>query len=58
MKIEFYFDVYPWTKPESIYPMVQNPSEKPRGAKRYKIEVEISDPAQPDEIITSQAIEV
>jgi len=56
MKIVFYFDVQPYTKPENIFVSI-SPYEKMPGAKRYKVELEIPDPAMPDETIQAEAIE-
>jgi len=53
MKFYIYFDVYPWTrKPEDIYPTII-PGPKQKGAKRYRVDVGIEDPNEPDEITQS-----
>lgn len=57
MKLSFYFDIYPWTKPnETIYASTSY-EHKHSNVKRYRIDVEIPDPAEPDEIIKTNAIE-
>lgn len=48
MKVAIYFDVFTWTTKESdIFPTL-NPVGKLPGATRYKVVVEIPDPANPD----------
>jgi len=59
MKLSFYFDVYPWTKETDIvYARTGVDSEKHSGAKRYRVDVEVEDPCQPDEIIQGTVKEV
>lgn len=58
MKVEIYFDVFPWTRSVGeIFPYV-NPPEKLGGATRYKVVVEIPDPCKPDNILYPDPIEV
>ncbi len=61
MKIEIYFDVYPWmSQGKDILPY-SNPtymSQKDKSATRYKVEVEIPDPYQVDIEIKQYATEV
>jgi len=51
MKVDIYFDVYPWTNnPEDISPTTR-PWEKAKDAIRYKVSVEIPDPKNPDIVL-------
>ncbi len=58
MKIEFYFDVYPWTTGKGDIVAFTSPVEKEPNATRYKVEVDIPDPTKPDAIIEGNAVEV
>ncbi len=56
MKVQFYFDVYPWTQPEQIYAfIVATATAKCDGAIRYKVEVDIPNPIRADETIQAEA---
>lgn len=56
MKLSVYFDVFPWTTQENIY--FQNiPADKPMNGTRYRVDVEIPDPKNPDVIIEGEANE-
>ena len=58
MKLSIYFDVEPWmTEPECIFPTM-TPQTKSAAATRYRVDVEIPDPAKPDTIISGEAVEV
>ena len=57
MKVIVYFDVFPWTKATDIFPTIK-PCDKLPGATRYKIVVEIPDPAKPDHEIKAIPEEV
>jgi hypothetical protein len=53
MKLSIYFDVYPWTKPEDIWPMARNTASTMTlspGGKRYKVEVEVPDPIEAESV--------
>lgn len=57
MILNIYFDVYPWTTQENIY--FQNiPADKPSNAKRYRVDIEIADPKDPDEVFEAEAKEI
>lgn len=59
MKVRIYLDVPLWaTKPDDMWAntRVYNPVNS--GSKRYAIDVEIPDPAQPDVEMTAEAKEV
>ena len=58
MKLSIYFDVEPWMKPENIISFTVPYSEKSSSAKRYRVDVEIPDPVQPDVVIPGEAVEV
>lgn len=58
MKLSFYFDIYPWTKPGTHIYASTSYNPKDSNAKRYRVDFEVPDPAQPDEIINVQPIEV
>ena len=58
MKLSFYFDIYPWSKPTDNFYASTMKDTKPNSAKRYRVDVEVDDPAQPDEIVNAQPIEV
>ena len=57
MNVSIYLDVYPWTrKAEDIF-VTTAPRKHGELNKRYRVDVEIPDPAEPDEIIKGIAIE-
>lgn len=56
MKLSFYFDVYPWTKEYEVIYASTSIGNKLSDATRYRIDVEIKDPADPNEVINTQAI--
>lgn len=59
MTFTYYIDVYPWNTPASQPYIVSPPSsEKPRGATRYRIDVTVPDPAQPDAVADVAVTEV
>lgn len=58
MQLSFYFDIYPWTKAGDVIYASTIKEAKSTQSKRYRVDVEIPDPAQPDEIISAQPIEV
>lgn len=54
MKVDIYFDVYPYTNsPEDISPTT-HPWEKSKDATRYKVSVEIPDPRNPDVVLNGE----
>lgn len=57
MKVSIYFDVYPWTSsPEEIFPFTKAQSVKlDDSVTRYRVDVEIPDPGQPDAVIHAEA---
>lgn len=56
MKVRIYLDVFPWSnKPENMWANTV-PTEKPDGAKRYAVDVEIPDPAGPDAVVEAEAV--
>jgi hypothetical protein len=58
MKLSIYFDVESWmSRPEHFHPFTKPSTNKSKTAKRYRIDVEIEDPKQPDVIVESEAIE-
>jgi len=59
MKVDLYMDIYPYMKNPSMQILASNfPGSKHSGCKRYLIQVEIPDPAEPDRIIEAEAKEV
>lgn len=54
MKITFYFDVHPGVPTKYIWANTE-PDFKAAGSKRYKVEVEIDDPAEPDKVLRPKA---
>ena len=40
MKVRFFFDVFPWTKPSDVFPTT-TPTHTLDGSTRYAIEVEV-----------------
>lgn len=58
MKLSFYFDVYPWTKSSDVIYTSTLVERKQASATRYRIDIEIDDPAQPDKIVKAKPIEV
>lgn len=57
MKVSIYFDVYPWTSStEEIFPFTKAQSVKlDDSVTRYRVDVEIPDPARPDAVIQAEA---
>ncbi len=60
MRVSIYFDVAPWmTSPQQIFPACSQPMmKKPDDVTRYRIDVDIPDPALVDKIIKTEAVEV
>lgn len=58
MKVSIYFDIYTWSTPENIHPTTKPSESKLNGATRYRVDVDIPDPAKPDEIISGKIDEV
>lgn len=58
MKLSLYFDIYPWTKSTDVIYTSSIKDAKSHGAKRYRVDIEIDDPAQPDKIISAQPTKV
>lgn len=56
MKLSIYFDVYSWTTQDNIW-FQSIPADKPSNCKRYRVDVEIPDPKQPDVIMEAEAQE-
>ena len=54
MRLSFYFDTYPGMDPKFVYAST-NPSSKIDGWKRYRFDVTIPDPNEPDEIAIAKA---
>lgn len=58
MKLSLYLDIEPWMLSNNnwIFTAYQQPfQEKPLGATRYRLDLEISDPAKPDVVIEVEA---
>jgi hypothetical protein len=55
MKLSFWVDVFPWTDPSSVlvtqFPLIQ----KPEGAIRYRIDVEIPNWHAEDSVVQGEA---
>ena len=58
MKLSFYFDVNSWMKKGDDVWAVTNPAAKLPNSTRYRIDVTIPDPAEPDKVIEGKAVEV
>lgn len=58
MKLSFYIDIYPWTKLNDAIYASTLVERKQASATRYRVDIEIPDPAKPDKIISAQPIEV
>ena len=58
MKFSFYFDVYPWTKETDVIYLSTHMNTKSEHAIRYRFDVQVKDPAEPDIIIPIQAVKV
>ena len=59
MKVRIYLDVYLWsTDADSMWVTTKPNSLPSAGTKRYAIDVEIPDPAQPHEILSAEAVEM
>ena len=56
MKLSFYFDLWPGTKASDTIYASTRADVKPIHTTRYRIDVEIKDPADPDEVINTKAI--
>jgi len=54
MKVTFYFDVFSWSKPGNVFASV-DPSPKAEGCRRYRVDVEVPDPGDPDVVIEGKA---
>ena len=58
MKVRIYLDVFPWSRDAISMWVNLTPNNPPSsGSKRYAIDVEIPDPAQPDLEMTAEAKE-
>jgi len=57
MKLEFYFDVYPWTNQSNLGVFTVLCWSKGSDCKRYKVEVEVPDPNPVDMILKADAVE-
>ena len=56
MKVKIYFDVFSWTTDStSVFPTT-TPGHKADGATRYRVDVEIPDPAKPDKVVMGKAV--
>jgi len=59
MKLEFYFDVYPWTTQSNIGVFTVLCWSKGSDCKRYRVEVEVPDPTPVvDMILKADAVEI
>jgi len=57
MKISLYFDIYPWTTSENVAVFSRSyVPERNKLAKRYQVNVEVPDPAEPDEVLEAKAM--
>lgn len=58
MKLSIYFDVESWmSKPEHFYLFTDSSNHKSKTAIRYRVDVEIEDPKQPDIVVEASAVE-
>lgn len=58
MQLSFYFDIYPWTKQSDAIYASTLVERKQASATRYRIDITVDDPAQPDKIISATPTKV
>ena len=58
MKVTCYLDVFAWSTPDALYPVLKPMGATPEGGTRYRIEFEIPDPAAPDRVLAGDDVKV
>jgi hypothetical protein len=57
MKLSFWVDVFPWTRPEGMFPTPQPVWPKPSGAIRYRVDAEIPDWRGEDTVVQAGVVQ-